>query len=70
MEKKTPGSRQLNGPGIATEVHISDQALFLQSRERGLRQSLTRTHYSAGRGSALFNMPSQMSVFLNSYNIP
>jgi transposase len=34
-------------------------ALFLQSRERGLQPSLTRTHYSAGRVSALLNMPPQ-----------
>jgi transposase len=34
-----------------------DQALFLQSRERGLQPSLTRTHYSAGRVSALLTMP-------------
>jgi transposase len=34
-----------------------DQALFIQSRERGLQPSLTRTHYSAGRVSALLNMP-------------
>jgi transposase len=36
-----------------------DQALFLQNRERGLRPALTRTHYSAGRVSALLNMPPQ-----------
>jgi hypothetical protein len=36
-----------------------DQALFLQSRKRGLQPSLTRTHYSAGRVSALLNMPPQ-----------
>jgi hypothetical protein len=34
-----------------------DQASFLQSCERGLQPSLTRTHYSAGRVSALLNMP-------------
>jgi transposase len=34
-----------------------DQALFLQSRDRGLQSSLTRTHYSAGRVSALLTMP-------------
>src|SRR5580658_9517989 len=31
----------------------------LQSRKRGLQPSLTRTHYSAGRVSALLNMPPQ-----------
>jgi transposase len=36
-----------------------DQALFLQSRERGLQPSLTRTHFSAGRVSALLNMRPQ-----------
>jgi hypothetical protein len=36
-----------------------DHALFHQSRERGLQPSLTRTHYSAGRVSALLNMPPQ-----------
>jgi transposase len=36
-----------------------DQARFLQSRKRGLQPSLTRTHYSAGRVSALLNMPPQ-----------
>ena len=36
-----------------------DQAIFLQSRKRGLQPSLTRTHYSAGRVSALLNMPPQ-----------
>jgi hypothetical protein len=36
-----------------------DQALFLQSRKRGLQPSLTRTHYSAGRVSALLNLPPQ-----------
>jgi hypothetical protein len=32
---------------------------FLQSRKRGLQPSLTRTHYSAGRVSALLNIPPQ-----------
>ena len=36
-----------------------DQKLLLQRRERGLQPSLTRTHYSAGRVSALLNMPPQ-----------
>jgi hypothetical protein len=35
------------------------RALFLQSRKRGLQPSLTRIHYSAGRVSALLNMPPQ-----------
>jgi hypothetical protein len=34
-----------------------DQASFLQICERGLQPSLIRTHYSAGRVSALLNMP-------------
>ena len=36
-----------------------DQKLFLERRERGLQPSLTRTHYSAGRVSALLNLPPQ-----------
>jgi transposase len=36
-----------------------DQKLFLERRERGLQPSLTRAHYSAGRVSALLNMPPQ-----------
>ena len=36
-----------------------DQKIFLQRRERGGQPSLTRTHYSAGRVSALLNMPPQ-----------
>jgi transposase len=36
-----------------------DQAQFIQRRERGLQSSLTRTHYSAGRMSALINIPPQ-----------
>jgi hypothetical protein len=34
-------------------------ALVVQSRKRGLQPSSTRTHYSAGRVSALLNMPPQ-----------
>jgi transposase len=34
-----------------------DQALFLQSKQFGLRPSLTGTHYSAGRIAALLTMP-------------
>jgi hypothetical protein len=54
-------SRWLNAPAFP-ERRIrsdrrSDQASFLQSCERGLQPSLTRTHYSAGRVSALLNMP-------------
>ena len=56
-------SRWLNAPEFPERRIRSDrrrdQALFLQSRERGLQPSLTRTHYSAGRVSALLNMPSQ-----------
>jgi hypothetical protein len=55
-------SRWLNAPEfperrIRTDRR-RDQALFLQSRKRGLQPSLTRTHYSAGRVAALLNMPS------------
>ena len=54
-------SRWVNAP-VFPERRIRsdrrrDQALFLQSRERGLQPSLTRTHYSAGRVSALLTMP-------------
>ena len=56
-------SRWLNAPEFPERRIRSDrrrdQALFLQSRERGLQPSLTRTHYSAGRVSALLNMPSR-----------
>jgi transposase len=54
-------SRWLNAPTFPERQIRSDrrrdQALFLQSRERGLQPSLTRTHYSAGRVSALLTMP-------------
>jgi transposase len=54
-------SRWLNAPAFPERRIRSDrrrdQALFLQRRERGLQPSLTRTHYSAGRVSALLNMP-------------
>jgi transposase len=54
-------SRWLNAPTFPERRIRSDrrrdQALFLQRRERGLQPSLTRTHYSAGRVSALLNMP-------------
>jgi transposase len=57
-------SRWLNAPTFPERQIRSDrrrdQALFLQSRERGLQSSLTRTHYSAGRVSALLNMPPRM----------
>jgi transposase len=56
-------SRWLNAPSFPERRIRSDrrrdQALFLQSRKRGLQPSLTRTHYSAGRVSALLNMPPQ-----------
>ena len=56
-------SRWLNAPAFPERRIRSDrrrdQALFLQSRKRGLQPSLTRTHYSAGRVSALLNMPPQ-----------
>jgi hypothetical protein len=39
-----------------------DQAPFLQCCERGLQPSLTRTDYSAGRVSALLNMPPPITV--------
>ena len=56
-------SRWLNAPEFPERRMRSDrrrdQALFMQSRERGLQPSLTRTHYSAGRVSALLNMPSR-----------
>jgi transposase len=56
-------SRWLNAPTFPERQIRSDrrrdQALFLQSRERGLQSSLTRTHYSAGRVSALLTMPPQ-----------
>jgi transposase len=55
-------SRWLNAPAFPERRIRSDrrrdQALFLQTRERGLQPSLTQTHYSAGRVSALLNMPS------------
>jgi transposase len=38
------------------ENRIKEQALFLERRERGLQPSLTKTHYSAGRVSALLTM--------------
>ena len=51
-------SRWLNAPAFPERRIRSDrrrdQALFLQSRKRGLQPSLTRTHYSA-----LLNMPPQ-----------
>lgn len=54
-------SRWLNAPEFLERQIRSDrrrdQALFQQSRERGLQPSLTRTHYSAGLVSALLNMP-------------
>jgi hypothetical protein len=54
-------SRWLNAPAFPERRIRSDrrrdQASFLQSCERGLQPSLTRTHYSAGRVSALLNMP-------------
>jgi predicted transcriptional regulator len=57
-------SRWLNAPEFPERRIRSDQrrdqALFLQSRARGLQPSLTRTHYSAGRVSALLSMPSQI----------
>jgi transposase len=56
-------SRWLNAPEFPERQMRSDrrrdQALFHQARERGLQPSLTRTHYSAGRVSALLNMPPQ-----------
>jgi transposase len=56
-------SRWLNAPEFPERrIRIDrrrDQAIFRQSRERGLQPSLTRTHYSAGRVSALLNMPSR-----------
>jgi hypothetical protein len=56
-------SRCLNAPAFPERWirndRRRDQALFLQSRKRGLQPSLTRTHYSAGRVSALLNMPPQ-----------
>jgi transposase len=55
-------SRWLNAPEFPERRIRSDrrrdQALFLQTRERELQPSLTRIHYSAGRVSALLNMPS------------
>jgi hypothetical protein len=54
-------SRWLNAPVFPKRRIRSDrrrdQASLLQSRERGLQPSLTRTHYSAGRVSPLLNMP-------------
>src|ERR1700692_1123411 len=56
-------SRWLNAPAFPERRIRSDrrrdQAIFLQSRKRGLQPSLTRTHYSAGRVSALLHMPPQ-----------
>jgi transcriptional regulator with XRE-family HTH domain len=55
-------SRWLNAPTFPERQIRSDgegSSPFLQSRERGLQPSLTRTHYSAGRVSALLNMPPQ-----------
>jgi transposase len=56
-------SRWLNAPEFPERRIRSDrrrdQALFHQSRKRGLQPSLTRPHYSAGRVSALLNMPPQ-----------
>jgi hypothetical protein len=56
-------ARWLNAPAFPERRIRSgrrrDQALFLQSRERGLQPSLTRTHYSAGRVSALLTTPPQ-----------
>ena len=56
-------SRWLNAPTFPERQIRSDrrrdQALFLQSRERGLQPPLTRTHYSAGRVAALLNIPPQ-----------
>jgi hypothetical protein len=54
-------SRWLNAPAFPERRIRSDrrrdQALFLQSRKRGSQPSLTRTHYSAGRVSALLKLP-------------
>lgn len=54
-------SRWLHAPAFPERRIRSDrqrdQALFIQNRERGLQTSLTRTHYSAGRVSALLSMP-------------
>jgi transposase len=56
-------ARWLNAPAFPERRIRSDrrrdQKLFLERRERGLQPSLTRTHYSAGRVSALLNMPPQ-----------
>jgi transposase len=56
-------ARWLNAPTFPERRIRSDrrrdQKLFLERRERGLQPSLTRTHYSAGRVSALLNMPPQ-----------
>jgi transposase len=65
-------SRWLNAPAFPERRIRSDrrrdQALFLQSRKRGLQPSLTRTHYSAGRVSALLNMrPQTLSVAQKRY---
>jgi len=54
-------ARWLNAPTFPERRIRSDrrrdQKVFVDRRERGLQPSLTRTHYSAGRVSALLNMP-------------
>jgi hypothetical protein len=65
-------SRWLNAPAFPERRIRSDrrrdQALFLQSRKRGLQPSLTRTHYSAGRVPTLLNMrPQTLSVAQKRY---
>jgi transposase len=56
-------ARWLNAPAFPERRIRSDrrrdQKLFRERRERGLQPSLTRTHYSAGRVSALLNLPPQ-----------
>jgi len=57
-------ARWLNAPEFPERQIRSDrrrdQAQFIQKRDRGLEPSLTRTHYSAGRISALLNIPPRM----------
>jgi Trp operon repressor len=60
-------SRWLNAPAFPERRIRSDrrrdQVLFLQSHKPRLQPSLIRTHYSAGRVSALLNMqPQTLSV--------
>jgi hypothetical protein len=60
-------ARWLNAPEFPERQIRSDrrrdQAQFVQHRQRGLQSSLTRTHYSAGRVSALINIqPPKLSA--------